>query len=105
MLQEKLKCAADLDAAVAIAKEAGFNMRKADWLSYQAKQTIKLSDEELDVVSGGKKCVGPGGQVLRMKMLLRRLRRRLIAYQDQPFLPSDSNLTSPCNNRCFLILK
>ena len=53
MLQEKLKGAADLDAAVAIAKEAGFNMRKADWLSYQAKQTIKLSDDELGAVVGG----------------------------------------------------
>ena len=46
-LQEKLKGAADLDAAVALAKEAGFNVSKADWLKYQAKQTLELSDEEL----------------------------------------------------------
>ena len=39
-LQEKLKGAADLDAAIALAKEAGFDVSKADWLKYQAKQTI-----------------------------------------------------------------
>ena len=52
-LQEKLRGAADLDAAVAIAKEAGFDVSKADWLKYQAKQTIELSDEELEGVAGG----------------------------------------------------
>jgi len=52
-LQEKLKGAADLDAAVAIVKEAGLDVSKADWLRYQAKQTLKLSDEELEGVSGG----------------------------------------------------
>ena len=53
-LQEKLKGAADLDAAVAIAKAAGFDVSKADWLKYQAKQTLELSDEELEGVAGGK---------------------------------------------------
>ena len=52
-LQEKLKGAADLDAAVAIAKEAGFDVNKADWLRHQANQTLELSDEELEGVSGG----------------------------------------------------
>jgi predicted ribosomally synthesized peptide with nif11-like leader len=52
-LQEKLKGAADLDAAVALAKEAGFDVSKADWLKYQAKQTMELSDEELEGVGGG----------------------------------------------------
>ena len=52
-LQEKLKAAADLDAAVALAKEAGFDVSKADWLKYQAKQTIELSDEDLEGVAGG----------------------------------------------------
>jgi predicted ribosomally synthesized peptide with nif11-like leader len=52
-LQEKLKGAADLDAALAIAKDAGFDVSKADWLRYQAKQTIELSDEELEEVAGG----------------------------------------------------
>ena len=55
-LQEKLKGAGDLDAAVAIAKEAGFDMSKADWLRYQANQRLlvkDLSDEELEGVAGG----------------------------------------------------
>jgi predicted ribosomally synthesized peptide with nif11-like leader len=52
-LQEKLKVAADLDAFLAIAKEAGFDVSKADWLRYQANQTLELSDEELEGVAGG----------------------------------------------------
>ena len=32
-LQEELKGATDLDAAVAVAKAAGFDVSKADWLS------------------------------------------------------------------------
>ena len=36
-----------------LAKEAGFDVSKADWLKYQAKQTIELSDEELEGVAGG----------------------------------------------------
>jgi predicted ribosomally synthesized peptide with nif11-like leader len=53
-LLEKLKGAADLDTAQAIAKEAGFDVSEADWLRYQ--QGIgegELSDEELDAVAGG----------------------------------------------------
>ena len=60
-LQEKLKGAGDLDAAVALAKEAGFDVSKADWLKYQANQTLELSDEELEGVAGGAPvdpCVG-----------------------------------------------
>jgi predicted ribosomally synthesized peptide with nif11-like leader len=52
-LQEKLKVAADLDAAVALAKEADFDLSKADFLRYQAKQTLELSDKELEGISGG----------------------------------------------------
>ena len=52
-LQETLKGAADLDAAVAVAKEAGFDVSKADLLEYQAQQTLELSDEELAKVAGG----------------------------------------------------
>jgi predicted ribosomally synthesized peptide with nif11-like leader len=58
-LQGKLKGAEDLDAAVAIAKEAGFDMSKADWLRYQANQRLlvkDLSDEELEGVAGGHDC-------------------------------------------------
>jgi predicted ribosomally synthesized peptide with nif11-like leader len=53
-LQEKLKGAADLDAAVAIAKDAGFDVSKADWLRYQANQTLELSDDDLEKLAGGK---------------------------------------------------
>ena len=52
-LQEKLKGAGDLDAAVAMAKEAGFDVNKADWLRYQAQQALELSDEELEGLAGG----------------------------------------------------
>ena len=52
-LQETLKGAADLDAAVAVAKEAGFDVSKADLLEYQAQQTLELSDEDLEKVAGG----------------------------------------------------
>jgi len=52
-LQEKLKGAADIDAAIALAKGAGFDVNKADWLRYQANQTLELSDEELEGVAGG----------------------------------------------------
>ena len=57
-LQEKLKGAADLDAVLAIAKEAGFDVSKAAWLKYQANQTLELSDEELEDVSGGARNCG-----------------------------------------------
>ena len=53
-LQEKLKNGADLDVAVAIAKEAGFDVSKADWHRHQAQQILGLSDEELEGVAGGK---------------------------------------------------
>ncbi len=53
-LQEKFKGAADLDAAVAIAKEAGFDVSKTELLNLiQAKQTVELSDEDLEGVTGG----------------------------------------------------
>jgi predicted ribosomally synthesized peptide with nif11-like leader len=52
-LRDKLQAAVDLDAAVALAKEAGFDVSKADWLKYQTKQNLELSDEELEGVTGG----------------------------------------------------
>ena len=52
-LLEKLKGAGDLDAALVIAKEAGFDVSKADWLKHQARKTLVLSDEELESVAGG----------------------------------------------------
>ncbi|MCP9814998.1 Nif11-like leader peptide family natural product precursor [Synechococcus lacustris L1E-Slac] len=52
-LQEKLKGASDLDAVLVIAKDAGFDISKADWLRYQAYQMLELSDKELEGVAGG----------------------------------------------------
>jgi len=52
-LQEKFKGAADLDALLAIAKDAGFEISKAAWLKYQANKTLELSDEDLEGVAGG----------------------------------------------------
>ena len=50
-LQEKLKAAADADAALAIAKEAGFAITAEDIQSMQS--STDLSDEELAGVAGG----------------------------------------------------
>jgi predicted ribosomally synthesized peptide with nif11-like leader len=52
-LREKLQGATDLDAFVALAKEAGFDVSKADWLKHQARQTLELSDGELEGMTGG----------------------------------------------------
>lgn len=54
-LREKLQGAGDPDALVALAQEAGFDVSKADWLRHQARQTLELSDEELESAVGGKK--------------------------------------------------
>ena len=53
-LQEKLKGAADLDAAVAIAKEAGFVI-SADELE---RRQAEISEEELEYVAGSGNCTG-----------------------------------------------
>ena len=52
-LQEKLIGAADLDAAVAIARQVGFDVSKADFLKAQASQILELRDEELAGAVGG----------------------------------------------------
>ena len=50
-LQEKLKGAADADAALAIAKEAGFAITAEDIQSMPS--STELSDDELEGVAGG----------------------------------------------------
>jgi len=50
-LQEKLKAASDADAALAIAKEAGFAITAEDIQSMQS--ATELSDDELEGVAGG----------------------------------------------------
>ena len=59
-LREKLKGAADLDAALAIAREAGFDVRKADWLRIQANQILELTNAELESMAGGNKFQNTG---------------------------------------------
>ena len=65
-LREKLQSAGDLDAVVAVAKDAGFDVSKADWLKYQAQQKIELSDAELERVSGGTGLANTWGQSIKI---------------------------------------
>ena len=51
-LQEKLKAAASPEAAIEIAKEAGFSINAEDIQSMQSA-TVELSDEELEGAAGG----------------------------------------------------
>ena len=51
-LQEKIKAAADADAVVTIAKEAGFVV-SADEIKTAQSAPQELSDEELEGVAGG----------------------------------------------------
>ena len=48
-LQEKLKAAADSDAALAIAKDAGFSISAEDLKNAQSE----ISDAELEAAAGG----------------------------------------------------
>jgi len=57
-LREKLQGATDLDAALALVKEAGFDVSKVEWLKAQATKTLELSDEELESVAGGRGVTG-----------------------------------------------
>jgi predicted ribosomally synthesized peptide with nif11-like leader len=63
-LQGKLNGAADADAVVEIAKEAGFSITAEDIQSMNRQSTAELSDEELEGAAGGfsMNCPrGPGG--------------------------------------------
>ena len=51
-LQEKLKAATSPEAAVDIAKDAGFSITAEDIQSMQSA-TLELSDEELEGAAGG----------------------------------------------------
>ena len=51
-LQEKLKAAGSNEAAVEIAKDAGFAITAEDMQS----ATVELSDKELEGASGGRGC-------------------------------------------------
>ena len=57
-LQEKLKAAASPEAAIEIAKAAGFAITAEDIQSMQSA-TVELSDEELEGAAGGIRTYGP----------------------------------------------
>ncbi|WP_114990932.1 Nif11-like leader peptide family natural product precursor [Synechococcus sp. UW179A] len=58
-LQEKLNGAADADAVVEIAKDAGFSITAEDIQSRYSIRSRELADEELEgAVGGGQNC-GP----------------------------------------------
>ncbi len=50
-IEEKLKTAANVDAVIAIAKEAGFAITAEDIQSIQS--TAELSEDEIEAISGG----------------------------------------------------
>ena len=52
-LSEKLKAATDADAAVAIAKEAGFEISAEVLVAGLNRQSEEISDAELEAVAGG----------------------------------------------------
>ena len=60
-LQEKLNGAADADAVMEIAKEAGFAITAEDIQSMQS-ETVELSDEDLEGAAGGLFWHNPGCQ-------------------------------------------
>lgn len=53
-LRERLISAGSLDAAVALARAAGFDVSKEDWFRHQARKNLELKDEQLSGVAGGK---------------------------------------------------
>ena len=57
-LQEKLKAAVDSDAALAIAKEVGFDISVDDLKNAQYEE---LEDSELEAIAGGKNTAGVYG--------------------------------------------
>ncbi len=52
-LHNKLKSSADLEGAVAILQEAGFDVSKDDLHRYQVAVSVKLGDNELEAIAGG----------------------------------------------------
>ncbi|MCP9815002.1 Nif11-like leader peptide family RiPP precursor [Synechococcus lacustris] len=52
-LQKKINGAVELDDYLMIAKEAGFEISKAEFMRYKAKLALELSDEDLENVAGG----------------------------------------------------
>lgn len=52
-LRAKFEAATSLDADEAVARDAGFDVSKAEWLAYQNQDVTELGDEQLEGVAGG----------------------------------------------------
>lgn len=52
-LRERLRACTDLDAALLIAAQAGFDLEKADLLLLQQPKSADLADRDLEVIAGG----------------------------------------------------
>ena len=52
-LVAKLKGAASIEDAVALAKGAGYDVTKEDLLKFKSSQDVELNDEALEGVAGG----------------------------------------------------
>lgn len=52
-LRDKLLGAKSVEEAVSVANSQGFTFTTADWLAHQARQTLELSDDELENIAGG----------------------------------------------------
>lgn len=52
-LRAKFQTAAGIDAVLALAKEAGFDVSQADWLNHQAQKELQLDSSELEMIAGG----------------------------------------------------
>ena len=66
-LQEKLKSAADLDAAVAIAMDAGFELTKEVLSKHFKEGLLPLTDEALEAISGGGYDTSGAGRTCRAR--------------------------------------
>jgi predicted ribosomally synthesized peptide with nif11-like leader len=84
-LQEKLSASTDgeidtpieVDAVIAIAKDAGFTITAGDLLKADAQAVLEMNDEDLEKVAGGLWGIkGTAGQDLRSVMTYGRLGMR-----------------------------
>lgn len=62
-LADQLKTATDLDTAVSIARQAGFDVKKEDWLEFRMTndRPVEISDRELESVAGGSRSTSESG--------------------------------------------
>jgi len=52
-LVKQLQAASDFEEGLALIKEEGFDVSKAELLRYQARKTLEMNDQELEGVAGG----------------------------------------------------